>query len=135
MWFIAIAYTTATLFCFLVPNGQDLRPSVMPRDNFLTRLVAGLYAIDTNTNVFPSVHVVGSIGAAWAIWDCRRLRSHRALCWAVAVLAVLICLSTLFIKQHACLDVLGGLVLSLAVGLLVYHRSLVRAFLPLTASD
>ena len=34
-----------------------------------------------------------------------------------------------------CLDVLGGLVLSLAVGLLVYHRSLVRAFRPLTASD
>ena len=135
MVFLALTFVLSELIWFLIPNGQDLRPSVMPRDNFLTRLVAGLYAIDTNTNVFPSVHVVGSIGAAWAIWDCRRLRSHRALCWAVAVLAVLICLSTLFIKQHACLDVLGGLVLSLAVGLLVYHRSLVRAFRPLTASD
>ena len=135
MVFLALTFFLSELIWFLIPNGQDLRPSVMPRDNFLTRWVAGLYAIDTNTNVFPSVHVVGSIGAAWAIWDCRRLRSHRALCWAVAVLAVLICLSTLFIKQHACLDVLGGLVLSLAVGLLVYHRSLARAFRPLTASD
>ena len=33
MWFIAIAYTTATIFCFLVPNGQDLRPAVLPRQN------------------------------------------------------------------------------------------------------
>ena len=107
----------------------------MPRDNFLTRWIAGLYTIDTNTNVFPSVHVVGSMGAAWAVWDCRRLRSHHVLRWAVAVLAILICLSTLFIKQHACLDVFGGLVLSLAVGLLVYHRSLVRAFRPLIVSD
>ena len=36
MWFIAIAYTTATLFCFLVPNGQDLRPAVLPRHNICT---------------------------------------------------------------------------------------------------
>ena len=135
MRFLALTFFLSEVIWLLVPNGQDLRPAVMPRDNPFTRLAASLYAIDTNTNVFPSVHVVGSIGAAWAIWDCRRLRSHRALCWAVAVLAVLICLSTLFIKQHACLDVLGGLVLSLAVGLLVYHRSLVRAFRPLTASD
>ena len=36
MWFIAIAYTTATLFCFLVPNGQDLRPAELPRQNICT---------------------------------------------------------------------------------------------------
>ena len=135
MVFLALTFFLSEVIWFLIPNGQDLRPLVMPRDNFLTRWVAGLYAIDTNTNVFPSVHVVGSIGAAWAVWDCRCLHPHRVLRWAVAVLAVLICLSTLFIKQHACLDVLSGLVLSLAVGLLVYHRSLVRAFRPLIVSD
>ena len=135
MVFLALTFFLSEVIWFLIPNGQDLRPLVMPRDNFLTRWVAGLYAIDTNTNVFPSVHVVGSIGAAWAVWDCRCLHPHRVLRWAVAVLAVLICLSTLFIKQHACLDVLSGLVLSLAVGLLVYHRSLARAFRPLTATD
>ena len=135
MAFLAAAFFLSELIWFLIPNGQDLRPAVMPRDNLLTRWVAGLYAIDTNTNVFPSVHVVGSVGAAWAVWDCPRLRSHRALRWSVAGLAVLICLSTLFIKQHACLDVASGLLLSLAVGALVYHRSLARAFRPLTASD
>ena len=135
MVFLALNFFLSELIWFLIPNGQDLRPLVMPRDNFFARWVEGLYAIDTNTNVFPSVHVVGSIGAAWAVWDCRRLRPHRVLRWTVAVLAVLICLSTLFIKQHACLDVLSGLVLSLAVGLLVYHRSLARAFRPLTATD
>ena len=135
MVFLALTFFLSEVIWFLIPNGQDLRPAVMLRDNPLTRLVEGLYSIDTNTNVFPSVHVVGSIGAAWAVWDCRCLHPHRVLRWAVAVLAVLICLSTLFIKQHACLDVLSGLVLSLAVGLLVYHRSLARAFRPLTATD
>ena len=135
MVFLALTFFLSEVIWFLIPNGQDLRPLVMPRDNFLTRWVAGLYAIDTNTNVFPSVPGVGSIGAAWAVWDCRCLHPHRVLRWAVAVLAVLICLSTLVIKQHAGLDVLSGLVLSLAVGLLVYHRSLARAFRPLTASD
>ena len=48
-----------TLFCALIPNGQDLRPAVMPRDNIFCDLVAYTYSLDTNTNVFPSVHVLG----------------------------------------------------------------------------
>lgn len=130
MRFLALTFFASALIWFLIPNGQDLRPAVMPRDNPLTRLVEGLYSIDTNTNVFPSVHVVGAIGAAWAVKKTPSLERRTLLCGATAILALLICLSTLFIKQHAVLDVIGGLGLALAVGLPLYHHGIIRRSRP-----
>lgn len=124
MRFLALTFFLSILFWLLVPNGQDLRPAVMPRDNFFTRWVAGLYAIDTNTNVFPSVHVLGSMGAAWAVWTTPSLRSRKELRIFVLLLAALICVSTLFIKQHSVLDVIGGLALGLLVGLPIFRPTL-----------
>ena len=92
-----------------------------------TRWIAAIYTVDTNTNVFPSVHVVGSVAAAWAVWECRSLRKHTSLCWAVTLLAGLICLSTLFIKQHSVLDVVSGLVLSLLAAIPIYLIPWIRA--------
>lgn len=133
MAFLALTFFASELIWLLLPNGQDLRPAVMPRDNALTALVAALYRVDTNTNVFPSVHVVGSIGALFAVWDSPALRRRKALCHGTAVLAALICVSTVFIKQHAVLDVLGGLALSLLAAVPVYRRGL--SLRPLTASE
>ena len=120
MAFLAVTFFASVVIWLLLPNGQDLRPQVFPRENFPTALVAALYHIDTNTNVFPSVHVVGSVGAALAVWDSPRLRAQPLLRWGVVLLAALICVSTLFIKQHAILDVVSGLVLSLAAAVPLY---------------
>lgn len=133
MVFLSLTFFISEGIWLLIPNGQDLRPAVISGDDFFAQWVAGLYAIDTNTNVFPSVHVVGSIGAALAVWDCRRLRP--GVRWATAALSALICLSTLFIKQHTLLDVLGGLALSCLAAIPVYRRSLSRVFHPLTAPE
>ena len=135
MRFLALTFFASALIWFLIPNGQDLRPAVMPRDNPLSRLVEALYSIDTNTNVFPSVHVVGAVGAAWAVKKTPSLDGHKLLRGATAILALLICLSTLFIKQHAVLDVIGGLGLALAAGLLLYSRRAVRRFWPAVGHD
>ncbi len=59
MWTIMITFTTATVFCALVPNGQDLRPAVMEHQNIAAWLLQNTYNLDTNTNVLPSVHVLG----------------------------------------------------------------------------
>lgn len=124
MWFLGLTFFLSVFFWVLVPNCQGLRPAVMPRDNFLTRGITLLYQIDTNTNVFPSVHVVGSMGAAWAAWKSPTLRSRKVLRVLLILLAALICISTLFIKQHAVLDVISGLALGLLVGLLVFRPML-----------
>lgn len=120
MAFLAVTFFASVVIWLLLPNGQDLRPQVFPRENFPTALVSALYRIDTNTNVFPSVHVVGSVGAALAVWDSPRLRAHPLLRRGVPLLAALICVSTLLIKQHAIMDVVSGLVLSLAAAVPLY---------------
>lgn len=124
MAFLSASFFLSLLIWFLLPNGQDLRPDLAGRTDFFSRWIAGLYAVDTNTNVFPSVHVAGSIGAAWAVWDCEALRRRRWPGVAATVLALLICLSTVFIKQHSLLDAAGGAALSAAVGAAVYRRQL-----------
>jgi len=119
MWYIMIGYTVSTLICALVPNAQALRPEVMPRHNVFTFLVQCIYDADTNTNVFPSVHVVGAIGGVIGVWRTKGL--HRWYWRAgVAVLATFIMLATLFIKQHAVLDVLAGIGISILTYVVVY---------------
>ena len=120
MYFMAVSFFLSQLIWFLIPNGQNLRPEVMPRDNVLTTLIANLYSIDTNTNVFPSVHVVGSVGAALAVWDCTTLHYRRWTVLASTILAILICLSVVFVKQHAFLDLIAGLLLSALVAIPIY---------------
>lgn len=123
MVFLAITFFASELIWVLIPNGQDLRPPVLPRDNPLTRMMALLYSIDTHTNVFPSVHVVGSVGAALAVWDAPVLRKRKLLTWGLTVLAALICVSIVFVKQHGILDLVSGLALCVPVGFVIYRKS------------
>ena len=104
----------------LIPNGQDLRPAVMPRDNIFCDLVAYTYSLDTNTNVFPSVHVVGVIDAWFAIWHSKRLKKWTWR-WGTGLYGLAVIASTMFIKQHAIIDVLAGLVLGFACNFVVYN--------------
>ncbi|MCI8813085.1 MAG: phosphatase PAP2 family protein [Oscillibacter sp.] len=123
MLFLGITFFASELIWFVLPNGQDLRPAAFSRENLLTALAAGLYRIDTNTNVFPSVHVLGSVGAALAVRDCRCSEGKPLLRAGAALLAAAICLSTVFIKQHSVLDVVGGLLLGGLTARLVYRSS------------
>lgn len=120
MWYLLLAYGLAAACYLLFPNGQDLRPTLTQPDGICERLLAALYAVDTNTNVLPSLHVVGAGGFTAAVLDTKSIRSR----WfqvVMCVLAVLISLSTLFVKQHAVLDVVAGVLLSAVLYLLVYR--------------
>lgn len=109
----------ALLICLLFPNGQDLRPEVFPRENFFTEMVRAIYSIDTCTNVFPSMHVVGAVAGLGAVFHSAPLRRLRL---PAAVLFVLICASTVFLKQHSILDVYGGVALGVALWRIVYRK-------------
>ena len=120
MFFLAATFFISEMIWFLIPNVQYLRPAKMPRDNVLTTIISVLYTVDTNTNVFPSVHVVGSLGAILAVWDSVLKKRHPMICWLVTGLSILICLSTVLIKQHTILDVIAGVILSALVSLRIY---------------
>lgn len=133
MLFLGTSFLLSEALWLLIPSVQELRPVLFPRKNLLTALVAGLYRADTNTNVFPSVHVLGALGAALAAGDCRALRGRRGPKMAVTALAAAICLSTVLIKQHSVLDAAGGLLLGGVLARGVYRRSPVLRFSRRTA--
>ena len=119
MWFIILTYSFALVTYLLFPNCQHLRPTLLGGD-LLTRFTAKLYAADTNTNVCPSIHVIGSFAVYFAARDIRRIRAKG---WRLGFLtmAVLISLSTVFLKQHSVLDVLAGLAVCAAAYPLIYR--------------
>ncbi len=107
MRFIIVSYSAAILIYILFPNCQELRPQSFERDNVLTRFIAEFYNFDTNTNVCPSIHVIGSVASMLGAWDSRHFHTPG---WkiAFAVAAILISVSTVFIKQHSVLDLLAA---------------------------
>ena len=119
--FLIISMSVSTAIFLLYPSCQNLRPAQFPRDNFLTNIVAGLYAADTNTNVFPSEHVIGSLAVLAAALHTKGLKT-RGMIALIAVLAVTISLSTAFIKQHSVLDGLAAVPICAAAYWLCYVR-------------
>lgn len=118
--FIIVTQVAAMVIYILFPNRQDLRPTEFPRDNFLTQCIAVLYSADTNTGVCPSLHVAYSIGIA-SVW-VKEKGAH--LLWKafVVVAAILICMSTMFIKQHSAVDLFAALPVCLLAELIVYGK-------------
>lgn len=120
MKFITLTYSAAMVIYILFPNCQELRPVVFERDNIFTRFLEGFYQFDTNTNVCPSIHVIGSAAVALCAWHSRHFSIPE---WRITftVIAVLISLSTVFLKQHSVLDVLAALPICAIAYLLVYR--------------
>ncbi len=118
--YIIITQVVAMIIYILLPNRQDLRPEVFPRDNFLTDCVRFLYSVDTNTGVCPSLHVGYSLGIA-SVWVKEKTVSRGFKAGIVAVV-VLICLSVMFVKQHSAADVLAALPMCLLAEALVYGK-------------
>ena len=110
--YLIVTQILAVGIFLLFPSRQDLRPAVFPRDNVLSRLVGLIYRLDTNTGVCPSLHVAFSVAVASA-W-LRERDAHPLWKGFVVLAAVLICLSTMFIKQHSAVDVLCALPVCLA---------------------
>ena len=120
IWMLALSFFSATLFCVLVPNGQDLRPADLEVTDIFTWAVQLTYSLDTNTNVFPSVHVLGVIAAVTSVWETPGLRKS-GWRWFAALYGLIIIASTLLVKQHTILDVAAAIPWGLLSYLVVYR--------------
>jgi len=120
--FLFIGMTICLTIYTLWPNGHYLRVNIdsLGRDNIFIKIVRMLYSIDTSTNVCPSIHVYNSIGVLIAIRKSERLRDIKWLQVSAFILTVLICMSTVFLKQHSILDVLSAIALSIIMYVIVY---------------
>jgi len=113
--------TISTVIFIVYPSCQNLRPEQLPRDNLLTRIVQLLYAIDTNTNVFPSEHAIGALVVLLSSLHTKGLRSPLKTT-VITVLTILICMSTVFLKQHSILDVIAAIPITLFAYWICYGR-------------
>lgn len=118
--FLIIGMTLFLIISTLFPNGQLLRPKYFERDNIFVDLVKLLYIADTPTNVFPSIHVYNTIGVYIAISNSEQLKSKAAIQNASFIISALIILSTMFLKQHSILDVIGAGIFAVVVYYFVY---------------
>lgn len=127
MWFIILTYSVTMVIYLVYPTCQELRPVEFARDNVLVRIVQWFYVFDTNTNVCPSLHVIGSVAAVVGGWTSRRFSTPR---WkaAFALTAALISISTVFMKQHSIVDVAAALPLCAAAWWLVVRRDFPKKF-------
>ncbi|MGI6007789.1 MAG: phosphatase PAP2 family protein [Ruminococcus sp.] len=117
--------TLFLLISYFYPNGLDIRPKHLVHGNITTDVVILLYHHDSPTNVFPSIHVFNSLAVHTAISKSRMLDQDPWIKWASLILTLAIIASTLFLKQHSILDVIGGAVLALITYFIFYKSRLV----------
>ena len=110
------------------PNGHYLRPATFAHNNIFVHLVKWLYATDTATNLFPSIHVYNSIAVNMAVWHCDNFKNKKVIRYGSAILMVSIILSTMFLKQHSVFDVVTGILLAIFIYTLVYANNPVFTF-------
>jgi len=115
--------TFCLIIYMLLPNGLDLRPTVeeIGRSNPAMWVMQLLWKADASVNVCPSIHCQSTACMAIAISESKLAEERPVLRPIALVWAALICLSTVFTKQHSVLDVVCGLTVAV-VWLPVLYR-------------
>ncbi|MBQ3157636.1 MAG: phosphatidic acid phosphatase [Clostridia bacterium] len=121
MWYLILTTVLAEIVYVVWPSQQLLRPDLaaLGRSNLLTKLCGIIYTVDTNTNVCPSLHCIGGFAILFAALDMPRFRTKG---WTVffVIFALLICASTVFMKQHSIVDFFAAIPVILIGWLAIY---------------
>ena len=122
MYFIIVTYTITCIIYIIYPTSQNLRPTEFGRDNVFIRVVRWMYAFDTNTNVCPSLHVMGTMAVCFTAWNIPRFKGTA---WRAAFVGIslAICASTMFLKQHSFIDVIASLAISTAIYPFIFKKA------------
>ncbi|MCY6369733.1 phosphatase PAP2 family protein [Clostridium ganghwense] len=123
--FIFLGMGISYVIYFILPSGQNLRP-VLKQNDILTQMVGAIYYIDPPTNVCPSIHVINSIGVNAVVINSSLFKNNKKIKVLSTIAMILICLSTMFIKQHSLLDVIAGIGLSTIIYVFIYTIPRIR---------
>ncbi|WP_312473135.1 phosphatase PAP2 family protein [Neobacillus sp.] len=101
----------AELICFVI---YFFFQTTVPRpaltgNNFLTGLVQWIYLNDRPVNCFPSIHVLTTFAIMLASFHIKN--KHLVTNFCIHIFGTLIIISTLFVKQHVILDMIGSMFL------------------------
>lgn len=119
--YLAVLEVIVISIYLIYPTRVDFQPTQFPRDNFFTDCVKLLYAIDEDGNACPSLHVAFSV-AVISVW-AKRKESRFVTKLLIWVFNILVCISTVFVKQHSALDFFWALPVCLVAEILVFGKS------------
>ena len=114
-----IACNTFVFFIYFLYPTTINRPNIIVKDitSFITYFI---YKIDTPAlNCFPSMHCIISFIYMYIVIFENKFSKYRLV---IITWSSLIILSTLFVKQHVLLDVLGAFVISLVIYFVVNKK-------------
>lgn len=118
-----LTFLGGALFCILVfviyPTAVDFRPDPRGNDIFsaLCRLI---FSSDRPVNVLPSLHCYEALHVHLSAFAIPKFRKMTWLRVTSAVITVLICMSTVFVKQHSVIDVFAGCAVA-AVAAIIFN--------------
>lgn len=113
--------TICLVIYYVFPTGLNLRlAGSIHETGILYNLVGHLRAIDTPTNVCPSIHVMNTVMIFQAICSLDHLKYRKIAIPVHFVIMILICASTVFLDQHSVIDVVYGVMMSFVLHGLVY---------------
>lgn len=121
---LVMGMTTSLIIYTFFPNAQNMRPVSFKHDNIFTNIISVLYATDTDTNVCPSIHVYNSVAIHVGIATSQYFKNKKWVKNSSLVLCILICMSTLFLKQHSFID------LVCAIGLYLFYYTIIYKQVP-----
>nr|WP_245644962.1 phosphatase PAP2 family protein [Peribacillus loiseleuriae] len=106
-----ILIVAAQLICFVI---YFFFQTTVPRptlesNNFILRLVDWIYSLDRPYNCFPSIHVLTTFVVMLVSKQVKYKYVLNTICIHLA--GTLIIVSTLFVKQHVIIDMIGSIVL------------------------
>lgn len=127
--------TIALLICTFFPNGHDLRVDLASRDNIFMTLVSFIYSNDTSTNVCPSIHVFATLSAHICLCKSPQIKVRPYIRPISGILAVLICMSTVLLKQHSIIDSICGILLAVILYFVVFKWWFRKTEIPVDNRD
>ena len=71
MYYNMFTLSATLILDVIIPNGQHLRPQGVEATSFGTWIMTIIWAADTPTNVFPSMHVLGCLGDILCAFDSK----------------------------------------------------------------
>lgn len=88
-------------------------------NGLLDKITAFMFNCDRPINLFPSIHCLASWIGFRGVAMCKKVPLW--VKWFAFVLAILVFLSTLFVKQHYIIDIFGG-ILAVEIGMFISKK-------------
>ncbi len=112
-----IAKSICLIFFFVLPTTM-IRPEING-DGILLSLVNFIYLVDAPVNLFPSIHCLESWMVFRGAVACKKVPIIYKI--IMFIFSILVCLSTVLVKQHVVIDIIGG-ILVVEIGILIANK-------------